>query len=128
MSKPFFVFCGPEMTVVVKALKVSEEFKGWYNDRYIIAYYDPRDLPDSEEFYEEHNCWWREITRANINVEYDISRIVDEGGVIQYLEARYGVSALRNQAACIGEMAYDASMDPIELINKIQAALKEASE
>ena len=121
---------------------------GWdfEGEPHYVAEYDPESLPEDESWYIEHHCWWRKVGQANCDVPYNLSGILEAGGILQYLcdgdPQRYtwsedgmtkildenswvgGVSADRNVAACIGEMALDAGMDAIEMVNKVTAAMR----
>ena len=132
-----YVLTTPVLTNEYPPKSVSEEFFGYnpeYGGEVIAEYDDPEtELPSQESWYEEHATFWKEIGRANIDVPYDPQQILELGGIRQYLcdgrlsEEEYpiGASTAHNVAACIGEMAYDAGITPIELVNTVNAALRE---
>ena len=97
----------------------------------VVAEYESLDVfPEDEEWYEEHGTiWWRELGRANVDVDPTFDEIIRYGGIRRYLCDDIGVSTPHNVAACLGEFEsarYEVSAkDIIELIDKVHDKLDE---
>jgi hypothetical protein len=142
-----YVYTDKNLIDLIPPKACSVVFGGFgdVKDEY-IAEYDKDALPEDDAWYEANpNVWWREVGRANTSVPFNLSGIVEAGGLLEYLcdgdpqRVQYddddnetvneeawegGASTEKNVAACIGEMARDAGMDPIAMVNAIDAEMR----
>jgi hypothetical protein len=114
------VLCGEEMLRALAPLKHSKTLRDRHGCTYVAAEYDEAALlaitEDDLRTDELFGAWWREMGACNTRIEFDVEAIKEQG-VLAYLCDTYGISAERNVAVALNDMAADAGMSRIELLD-----------
>lgn len=116
------VFCNDKMVEWLPPIRKSAPVQ-WYSETVHMAEYDLDALHEvPEQAYEDHGAWWRYAQGCNTYVPWLPKDMTGFPNAFwDYLECKLGISAERNCAAAIVEVAYNAGMEPIELFNYLAA-------
>lgn len=107
------VLCGPELFALVEPLRGSAALDRFGRPVHVAEFDTDRLLDVPEAAIDAAGTWWREVGRAVTEVPYRPDEIREAGSVFTWLSDVVGVSNGKNTAACFGEMAASAGMDPV---------------
>lgn len=116
------VLCSQQLIDILLPVKRSAVVP-YYTEGVVAAVYDLDFLAAiSESALERQGAWWREMGSCAIDIPWQ-PRNIRKAGVWGYLSS-LGISTERNLAAALHDMARNAGMTEIELMNWLVQKLR----
>jgi hypothetical protein len=112
------VYCNANLFGLVEPTAKSRPFDG---DHHVARFDRAALLTVDEGRIKAAAAWWREIGRANVDVQWRPGPTLARIGLLAYL-CETGASTGRNVAACIGETASNAGLTPIDMAGQVSHA------
>lgn len=110
------VLCDQSMTDLLPPLEKSLLLDDRYGG-YLVAVFDEAQLLAIDETtVTDSNAWWRECGSCNTTIPWK-PKVLRRMHLLDFLCDYHGISSERNVAVAINEVARNAGMTPIELVN-----------
>lgn len=116
-ARTITVLCDEALLTLLAPLRHSKTLRDRHGCTYVAAEYDEAALlAIDEDTVTAARAWWREMGGCNTHIEFH-EEAIKRDGVLAYLCEVYGISSERNVAVALNDMARDADMTEIGLID-----------
>lgn len=129
MKKDYFL-CSEAVIDIIKPEEYSLPFKSGYefdkDDNYYIAVLNFEEIEDKAQNALRGNddFWLKELVPGLMDVSDLTLKGIKENGLFSEIESNLGLTATRNQAMTIYNLAKQYSQTPIEFINEYASKFK----